>query len=450
MAVVRQITNLAGFVAAVDDSECKLIVVQEGSVIEIESRLSFTGSSLEKTIRFEPNAYVEFSHSGLLRWDGLIETDSVCLHVFRNTPSTESSRPLSGFLRNTIVKPEWFGATPSEHIENIQDCTTALKLAFEVAKGLDTPDWEHTKYNAKGKIVQLNRGFYGVQETLYVASGVELRGVGAVRTWLVDISDEGISPTLLHLQTVDELENPALFGNCITIRDIGLRGVGDLNHENSWNTKRLIYGRQSVYAISIRNCRIERAEILVDLRECFGDVSLKNSHLYLSKTFNINLSKCHGFRLDHCRVEVCKGGAAVGLSDGGQPVVFFNCFFQFNTGYAIWARGVNLLNLRDCYFEDSYLWTGGKPPGQANVASHVIAKDCKQVNITGCSFHQERDNQVDLTNPPAMYCVRLLNTDLFYFQGNRITGKFVNTHLPENQAGTDNVRNTNWINLAPE
>ena len=399
MALIRRITNLAGFITAVNDPDCKLIVVEEGSVIEIEDRISFVESTLEKTIRFGPNAYMEFSHSGLLEWNGFIETDSIFLHVFRNTPSAEFSQPVSGFLRNTIIKPEWFGATRSENVEDIQDCTASLRYALAMAKGLDTPDWEDTKYNAKGRIVQLNRGFYGVQDTLHVPSGVELRGVGSVRTWLVDISDEGISPTLLQLQTPDELDDPNLFGNYITIRDIGLRGVGDGGNKSTWNTKRLIYGYQSVYAISIRNCRIERGEILVDLRECFGNVSLKDSHLYLSRTFNINLSSCHGFRLDHCRVEVCKGGAAIGLSGGGQPVLFFNCFFQFNTGYAIWARGVNLLNLRDCYFEDNYLWTEGKPPGQVNVASHVITKDCSLVNITGCSFHikQEKTRLIQLT-----------------------------------------------------
>ncbi|KAA1240773.1 hypothetical protein [Aquimarina sp. RZ0] len=501
----------------------KLIVVEENSIIEINDDPFFDQYLTARIcLKFEFNSRLKFIDNGRFRWFGRIEFYEYSQYILDITNSNDPENAVYGHITNSTIKLEWFGAqasnqynifredTPSggavvsepnySRINDliyrlIPDNTLQFKCALNLAKAIKRSKYDRVKNYSNGKIIQLEAGFYGISETLMIPNGIELIGYGPTKTAIIDKSEDGLhimfrlrdtryEPVEYKLDengniATDTEGNPIIitqFGNYIRIKNLGIRGFGSNEiHPKNWKTNHLIYAFECVYSIVIDNCRIEKGKNLVKLENCFGDVRITNSNLSYASNGIINLIKCHGFKLDHCRVEVCKNfdsdypdnqdkhdakpSAAIQISGGGQPVLIQNTIVQFNSGYGIYARGVNLLNISSCYFEDNFIFTSGE---NIDVGCQIMITESVQANIIGNSFTQERPNQVDNVNPPNNYAVRVHKSRIFHFTGNRVTnntskggnmtgayiigGKY-NDNIDTNIVGTNNPNETNQSNF---
>ncbi|WP_459209942.1 right-handed parallel beta-helix repeat-containing protein [Aquimarina rhabdastrellae] len=434
--IVANDTNLK---AVINDRIYKTLIIPEGQTIKIDTDISPNiGASQAVTLFFECGAKIAFEGNGKLLWHGFIQTELPFQHIFDITASNHPETTLHGIIKNPEIHIEWFGGKSLQRGNTIIDSTQAFKAALELGKAvmISPEEYNVSKRFVDGKVVQLNTGYYYINDTLTVPSGVQIKGYGPTRTFLTDSSSGGLDYMLYFRKDNSE---GAPFGNYIKINELTIAGKGSNSGEpSSWTTETLISAIECTYAIHFDNCRFQGGKNLIRLERCFGNVSITNSHLTLASQSILNLISCHGFKMDHCRVEACKNlvpdtpSAAITIGTGGNPIIFSNTFFQFNSGYAIWSNTANQINIQGCYFEDNFHHTsraGTDENGNAitdknPIGAHVLLKNTSQANILGNLFAQTRPNGLEnSTNPPQNYAFRILSEEkdiLLDVRGNRI------------------------------
>lgn len=447
--IERNIDSGTKFINLLKSNENTLIIIEEELVLDNTITNNFDLKTENKIIQFIENGRLIFKDDFKIEFFGYIIANEIN-HIF-NIDDINNT-PFIGKFKNENIFPEWFGAKSTIEYnvapivvngsgcnslyeqDNFYNNSKPIQFTLNTAKGFynSSSNYDHQKFYYGGNKVKLQNGFYPIHNTIHIPSGIEFIGNGQTKTWITDVSECGLDPMLeIHPEISDDTDLVA--GN-IKINNIGFRGLGaNSSNQQYWLTKQILNAENVVYNFIIDDCRFEKSNNLIDLVDCYGDVIIKNSNLSYGIDSALELSKCHSFTLENCRIENTKNSDPNTRSSAlviykGQPITINNSIFQYNDCYAIYASQANQLNITNCYFEDNFInTTDSSSDTSVTTGAFIISLKSPQINIVNNTFTFEREISGD--KPVMINIVHFIDTRLVQFHGNRITNDLTSDEI---------------------